>query len=336
MPPLGSAALLLSNSVLAKWLLEDFPFRIQLAQIFPFLPVAGDALRYASTDALQPGVTVGNGDAIPENTDQANDPNRVYRFAEIATHFRVRYAAQDTLSSNVNDQVAVQSALAVRKLLYRFWTLFESGNATLNPRDFNGLNALVDSTNVIERRGAALTLEDLDRAKEMVRSNDGRGVVIFTSSLGKRAIHAAHWVRGLTPQYEVHEFKGPDGDPIEHKVLVFDGAPVFVNDLNQTFSVDDGPSFTPLGPLEALRVDGVSPAATTHIWFFVLGEGNLHGIVPENARDIIVRSTLQEGGSALVYHYTMPSGIALGSAAALSGIRDIAIPRFDTKPAASP
>lgn len=36
MQSIGNNAQLLSNDVLAKWLLEDFPFRIQFSTISPF------------------------------------------------------------------------------------------------------------------------------------------------------------------------------------------------------------------------------------------------------------------------------------------------------------
>ena len=71
-------------------------------------------------------------------TKQPNDANRVFKFAQIATHFRICYNAQDIFSSNVNDQTAVQMALAIRELLYKFWTLFESGDSA-NPEEFDGL-----------------------------------------------------------------------------------------------------------------------------------------------------------------------------------------------------
>lgn len=98
MQPIGNQAQLLSNDVLAKWLLEDFPYRIQLAPIFPFLPIAGDALRYATTGPLVPAATIGPCAPIPEDTKEPKDPNRVHRLALLATHFRVCYQAQDIFS----------------------------------------------------------------------------------------------------------------------------------------------------------------------------------------------------------------------------------------------
>ena len=124
---INANARLLSNDVLAKWLIEDFPFRIQLASIFPFYPISGNALRYATTGALGPGVTLDFGDSFPVDTKVPNDPNRLFKFADIATQYRINYTAQDIFSSNVNDQTAVQMALAIRELLYKFWMQFESG-----------------------------------------------------------------------------------------------------------------------------------------------------------------------------------------------------------------
>jgi hypothetical protein len=325
MQPIGNNARLLSNDVLAKWLLEDFPFRIQLSMVFPFLPVAGDVLRYATTGPLTQGVTIGQCGPIPEDTKQPNDQNRMHRFSEIATQFRVCYKAQDIFSSNVNDQVAVQMALAVRELLYKFWTLFESGDSSANPDEFDGLLRLVDPSKVVDLGYRELTLEDMDRAKELVRTNDGRGVVIFTSSIGKRAIHVAYWDRGVNPEYEVMTFPNPNGSPKTQQVLKFDGAPVYINDLNQVFEYKGNVPGKLIPPEKALTLDGFEPPLATNIWFFVLGQGNLHGIMPEKARSIMVRSTILADASTLVYHVTMPVGIALGSVCALSVIKNVAI-----------
>lgn len=326
MQPISSNAQLLSNDQLAKWLLEDFPFRIQLSTVFPFLSVAGNALRYATTGPLSGGVTIGYCNAIPENTQQPQDSNRTYRFAEIATQFRVCYHAQDIFSSNVNDQVAVQMALAVRILLYKFWTLFESGDASDNADEFDGLLKLVDPANVVDLKFRELTLEDLERAKELVRANDGRHALILTSSIGKRAIHAAHWNRGITPAYEEISAPTPDGTLRMQQVLKFDGAPVYINDLNQVYECGGKRSGNLLSPEKTLKLDGFDPPLATNIWFCVLGPGNLHGIMPEKARNIIVRSTMLADASTLVYHTMMPVGIALGNVSALSVIKNAMIP----------
>jgi len=74
MPAISNNARLLSNDVQAKWLIEDFPFRIQLATVFPFFPITGDALRYTTTPALQPGVTIGFEEEIVGRYQDAAGP----------------------------------------------------------------------------------------------------------------------------------------------------------------------------------------------------------------------------------------------------------------------
>lgn len=319
MTSIAGNAKLLSNDVLAKWLIEDFPFRIQLAPVFPFHPIAGHALRYATTPALRPGIALDFDAEITEDTKLPNECNRVFPLIELATRFHVSYKAQDVFSSNVNDQTAVQMALAIRELLYKFWQLFESGDAA-RPGEFDGLSKLVDPARVLDLDFQPLTLEALEQAKEQVRSNDGRDVVIFTNSVGKRAIHAAHWSRGLEPQYQ--EITLPC--PRDERVLSFDGAPVYVNDLNQTLLRGPDDSEKPLPMTEC----ATGPDAAANIWFFVMGENNLHGITPAalDSGLFVTRSTLLPDGSTLVYHVTLPVGIALGSAASLAVIRNATIP----------
>lgn len=326
MQPIGNQAQLLSTFKLAPGLLEKYPYRIQLAPIFPFLPIAGDALRYAITGPLAPAASIGQCAPIPDDTKQPNDPNRVFPLCLLATQCRVCYKAQDVFSSYVNDQVAVQMALAVRELLYQFWTLFERGDASVNPDEFDGLQRLVDPANVIDLQGRELRLEDLDRAKQCVRTNDGRHVMIFTSGLGDRMVRAAHYVRGLAPHYMEMEFPCPDGLGKSVQVTTFNSAPVYVNDPNLVVEwTEEGPGAL-VAPEDKFRLDGFDPPLATNIWFFALGSGNLHGIIPAKARNMIVRSTILADASTLVYHLTWPVAIACGPAS-ISVLKNATIPR---------
>jgi hypothetical protein len=122
------------------------------------------------------------------------------------------------------------------------------------------------------------------------------------------------------------EFPSPDGGARMHQVLKFDGAPVYINDLNQVFECKANKPAKPIPSDKAITEDGFDPPLATNIWFFVLGPGNLHGIMPEKAQNIITRSTILAEGSTLVYHLAMPVGIALGSVSALSVIKNATIP----------
>jgi hypothetical protein len=347
---IGAQAQFLSNDVLAKWLIEDFPFRIQLSSVFPFYPIAGHELRYTNTPALVPGVAIDHCEPIPEDTKlPGTPPQRIAKFAELATQFRISYNAADIFSSNVNDQVAVQMALAIRELLYRFWTMFESGNSAVNPKEFDGLNTIVHPSKVIDLACAGLTLEAMDAALDLVRSNDGRCRVIFTSGIGKQAILAAHYVRGLSPEFEEVEVPCATGGTKMEQVLKYDGALVYVNDLNQIFPClppgtaaatagakgakkekHSHADIKPLAPQEVMQRTAAltTTGLGTNIWFFVMGQNNLHGMTPASLGPsmFVTRSTIIPDESCLVYHIAMPTGIALGSACALSVLKNVTIP----------
>jgi hypothetical protein len=159
-----------------------------------------------------------------------------------------------------------------------------------------------------------------------VRTNDGRGTVVFTNSVGKRAIHAAHWSRGLMGQYEEMMFPCPCNENKYERVLVFDGAPVYVNDLNQ--NLGGSPDNTPGESIPENPLAPDNAGIATNIWFFTMGENNLHGITPA-ALDkglFVTRSTMLPDGSTLVYHVTLPTSIALGSASSLAVIKNAVIP----------
>jgi len=307
---IGAQSFFLSNDVQAKWLNEDSPSRMQLAPIFPFLRITGHELRYADTPALTPGVAIDFCGVVPENTNLPVQPNRTFRLKELANGFRVCESAEDIASANVNpSQVGVQIPLSIRGILYKYWTLFESGDSTLNPAEFDGLNKLVDPTQVTDLACSELTLEALIAQKEKVRTNNGRDVSIFTNSIGKQAILAAHWVRGLEPKYQDMAVPSAMGGTRIEKVLTFDGSIVYVNDLNQTFNCG-------------------SNVLGTNIWFFVMGENNLHGIMPASLGSsmFVVRSVILPDASTLVYRISMPTGLALGSKLALSVIKRATIP----------
>jgi hypothetical protein len=64
-----------------------------------------------------------------------------------------------------------------------------------------------------------------------------------------------------------------------------------------------------------------------------MGEKNLHGITPASLGSslFVTRSTILPDGSTLIYHVTMPAGIALGSVCALSVIKNAVIPMTDDR-----
>lgn len=301
--PLGGEARFLSNNLLAQGLLENFPNRLQFLTVLPFFGIKGNSLTYVRTPELTFADTIGFCDRIPEHTKLPERPVD-FPMAELATHFEVCYKSQD-IFSDTNDQVAVQQGLAIRQLLYRFGEQFEIGNTQNNPNTFKGLKQLVNPSKVIDLGGAPLTIEHLDQAKGLVRTNNGYAGVIITNQLGYEFIRKAHYNVGIIP--ETAEIAVPD--PLNgmrmQKVTSFDGFIVYINDKQP-----------------------VMRQSRTNIWFAILGWNHLHAIIPESVGEnmFVSRTTIRPDSSQIVTHVTWPVGLALGSQSALAGILNAAEP----------
>lgn len=313
----------LSDSQLAPWLHEAEPLRIQLAQRLPFFACEGHELRYTATPALESAVFARTPGGIPDQTAQVGSKDQ-FPLVELATRFCLSYQDQDVFSASVNDQIEVQHRLAIRRLLYRFWTDFENGKPSLG--QFAGLNELVDDRRVVDLDHQPLTLEDLECGKELVRSHDGRGTVILTDSPGKRAINSAHWQRGVSPPSVALSEQCPcEGNT--HWSLAFDGAPVYVNDPRELVDSCSGGAGTQASPARA--------RGATDVWFLALGSGGLHGIVPPLEDDSMfrVRRTEDHDRGSTVFDVTFPVGLALASASAVAVVRNVAVGDIRKEPA---
>ncbi len=294
--PLNSEARFLSNDFLAPGLLEAFPNRLQFMSVFPFYPIHGDSLTYVCTPELAFGTPLGFCDAIPEHTKLPDEPHN-FPMIELATHFEVSYKAQDVLCQT-NDQYEVQKGLAIRQLLYRFSEQFVIGDSTADPNTFDGLDKLVDPANVINNACFPLSIETMDKAKGMIKSNNGYGGVIITNQLGYEQIRRAHYDVGTKPDTELIAVPDPAGGTRLQQVTKFDGWIVYINDKQP-----NGVCQTEHGP---------EPSAD--IWFAQLGWNHLHGIIPDCVGEsmFVERRTIRPENSKDVGHITWPVGIALG------------------------
>lgn len=302
-------ALLLSQDALASGLNEEEPKIIQLAEVLPFYPVSGNPFRYATADELPDAEAKGIGE-ITDQTTNANDPNREARFAQLVTKFQVSYGAQEGLS-NVNDQVEVQKEMAKRRLQYKFWDLFESGDTTaappVGPAVFDGLKRLIDEGNEHDAGNNPLTATMIHKAISLLTANNGYPTAIYTSLEGWGAIFEL-FNTDLMVQYVQRDVPSPCGGTTQQPKLAIDGIPVY----KSSYVVTDG-----------------DPPVTS-IYFMVLGPDNLHGIYPadlEGDSMFVFRKVNLTGaaGSTMEYHCTFPAGIALGSKGALSSIINIQV-----------
>jgi hypothetical protein len=129
--------------------------------------------------------------------------------------------------------------------------------------------------------------------------NDGYSSYFITNIRGYDAMRAAHYTRGVNPQQCPRMVSFPTGSEMR-ELFCFDGIPVLV-------------------------LDFITIAANlTSIWLVTFGPNGLHGIVPASVGQsmFVVRSTILPDDTKLVYHVTMPVGLALGSLCALARIKN--------------
>jgi len=116
---INANAVLLSEDRIAKWLLEDSPFIMQIARVWPFLGVDGGSLSYASTGELLPFArTLDYCATLDDPGINPISPRKTFNFGELAASYEICTAAPDRFDTP-NNVDSVQYALAVRRLLYQ-------------------------------------------------------------------------------------------------------------------------------------------------------------------------------------------------------------------------
>lgn len=312
----------LSDDVLAKWLIEDLPVKIQIAHVFPFRPVAGSSLKFARLDQGTPptpwtqsdfGQTISDNGAI---SDQTNQPaaNTTFSFGEIATRYQVGYNAID--QNRVPNEVdAVESALAIRRLIYRFYYMLDQTPGAGST--FPSLVTVIGSntTQVVDKAGAAPTLDDYDDAYFRIRTNKGRPNAIMSNAAAVKKYLKLMRAAGLIPQYIECEWSDPMRGKVRAPQLALHGTPWYINDCIEARS---GPK--------------------SNIYFMVLGNqdddpSDCHGIfgiypAPLQGTMFVRRETpimFNDTGTAtsnITVDYSWPVGIAVGALGSLSILKD--------------
>jgi len=338
--PLNSEAQFLSNNQLAAGLLENMPNRLQFLQVFPFYQIKGSSLTYVRTPALTFADPIGFCDDIPDHTKIPQEPVD-FKMAELAAHFEISYKGADIMCET-NQLFDLEKGLAIRQLLYRFSEQFEIGNMGLNPNTFNGLLQIADPAKLINLNCMPLTIQHLDNAKGLVRTNNGYAGVIITNQLGYEFLRKTHYNVGTIPQQIQMMVPDPMNGTKAQTVTAVDGWPVYINDKQPVVEcVAEGtvtiagkkmPKMKPKkgakpvilepGAISKMVAESVIVPFATNIWFAVLGWNHLHGILPYCTEDTMfkVRRTIRPDNSKDVGHVVFPVGIALGSQCALAGI----------------
>jgi len=320
-------AMNLTQDQLAKWLIEDAPYKIQIARVWPFMGIQGGRISYARTPALESlddindmATILGDGDEIVAQTAEPDDTNATFTLGELATRYKIDYTAMDRFKYP-NDLDSVEASLAIRRLMYMYFRKLDLDMAdTPKAGDFLSLSQMCEDDNRFDSTAATALakLDELQAAYSLITANNGRPTAIMCNSRALRWIANAHFGAGIKPEFVTGEWSDPIKGTVRAPQIAINGTPIFVNDMVATTGEDK-----------------------TRIYFMVLGDAceagptrGVTGIVPAPLKStlFIRRETAEPSGSStsrINVDYTFPAAIAMGSSGALAILDDVDVSAFD-------
>lgn len=308
MPLTNAQAQLLSEEALLAGLVENDPKRIQLARRLPFYAVGGDRLAVPRVTSGNLGTAVWDtgGTAISDTSAVPSDPDVTFPLKLLVTSFKVNATAEYDMS-NVNDQVEVQMVAAVKRLYYKFWETFNTGDNSANPQEFDGLRRLVASGQTVTARdgaGGVPALRELDQLVGKITTNGGRPHVLYTSRKGAEAIRRAHYRASVTPETIEMRIEDADGSTRVMPVLAWDGIPVLVDDQVPSDETSNN---------------------DTSIYALVLGREGIYGVIPEGFQGRMIRANraLVDGKGQDCWVAYWPVGVALESQGGVARLQQV-------------
>ncbi len=327
-------AINLTQDQLAKWLIEDAPYKIQIARVWPFMGIQGGKISYARTSELQAvadiddmATILGDGDTdITDQTADVNTPNATFTLGELATRYKIDYVAMDRFKYP-NNLDAVESALAIRRLMYMYFRKLDLDQGVdTTPGNFRSLYELSTNTIAAVNTDAFTKLYSLQQAYALVTANNGRPNAIMCNSRAYRWIVDAYFRGPGKPEFVETDWSDPMKGSVRAPQLAINGTPVYINDMIATAEVAEPAS------------------ATTRIYFMVLGDANeagpvrgITGIVPAPLKGtMFVRRESAEPSTSTKTRvnvtYAFPVATAMGSSGALSVLEGVDVLNFPTVP----
>ncbi len=296
----------LSNDILLQGVVETIVKDSPILQHLPFIEIVGNGLTYNQEKTL-PNIDFYSVDdpwdeSAPEFEQKSANLKIMGGDADIDNFLK-------TTRSNVQDLEAAIIELKAKALKQKFEETFIYGNATANPKQFDGLRKLIDTSTESDQviamgaTGATLTLEKLDELIDAVKG--GKPDMLIMSRRSRRKINAL--VR------EAGGMMSTDRDAFGNFVQLWDGVPIGVNDwVLDTHVVADG--------VETATTGGTSST----IYAVQFGEGALCGLTSPGFLQVEPIGSLEnkDASRTRVKWYCSLALFSSIKAAALIGVQD--------------
>lgn len=218
-----SEAAKLSNDMLMQGVVETIVKDSPVLQRLPFIEIVGNGLTYNQEKTLPDIDFYDVGDTWTESTPT---------FEQLTANLKIMGGDADvdnflkSTRSNIQDLEASVIELKAKALRTKFEEIFIYGNAAVNPRQFDGLKKLINTTvagpQVIAMAdtGAELTLDKLDELIDAVKG--GKPDMLLMSRRTRRKINALVRASGAMMVTE--------RDAFGNFIQLWDSIPIGVND----------------------------------------------------------------------------------------------------------
>ena len=213
----------LSNDMLLQGVVETIVRESPVLQRLPFVEIVGNGLTYNQESTLPSIDFYDVADTWVESAPT---------FTQVTANLKIMGGDADvdnflkSTRSNVQDLESAVVELKAKALQDKFEEIFIYGDATTNPKQFDGLRKLVDTTAASDQviamgdTGATLTLAKLDELIDAVKG--GNPDLLLMSRRSRRKINAL--IRAAGGMTET------DRDKWGNFIQFWDGVPVGVSD----------------------------------------------------------------------------------------------------------
>ncbi len=296
----------LSNDMLLQGVVETIVKDSPVLKEMPFIEIVGNVLTYNQEKTLPAIDFYDVGDTWAESTPTFEQKTASLKImggdADVDNFLKAT-------RSNVQDLEAAVVELKAKALKDKFEETFIYGDATANPKQFDGLRNLIDTTSASDQvvaagaSGATLTLSMLDQVIDAVKG--GKPDMLLMSRRSRRKINAL--VRAAGGMMETDRDKWGDF------VQFWDGIAIGVNDwILDTHVVS--------GSVETATTGG----SCSTIYAVQLGEGALCGLTAPGHLTVEPIGSLEtkDATRTRIKWYCALALFATVKAAALIGVQD--------------
>ncbi len=296
----------LSNDMLLQGVVETIIKDSPILQQMPFIEIVGNGLTYNRENALPSIDFYDVGDPWDESTPT---------FEQKTANLKIMGGDADVdnflkaTRSNIQDLEAAVVELKAKALKNKFEDTFIYGDATANPKQFDGLRKLIDTTTegsqliAAGATGATLTLAMLDQLIDAVKG--GKPDMLLMSRRTRRKINAL--IRAAGGMVESNR------DRWGNFIQLWDGIPLGVNDwILDTHAV--------VGSVETATTGGTCST----IYAFQFAEGALCGLTAPGHITVERIGSLEtkDASRTRIKWYVSLALFSAVKAAALIGVQD--------------